>query len=116
MLLYVALTLPPVLSCSGCFAGAGTPIANEGIEINKAVKEQIEANQTELKSMEEAVKEQLSGKPKKKKKKKKSAGKKDSSGGMGLVGDVEVNLGDVDFHFDDIDSDSDQSVSGLMDF
>jgi hypothetical protein len=97
--------------------GSGTLIADEGVAIYEAVREQVEANQTELKGMEEAVKEQLGGKPKKKKKKKKTAGKKGSSdGNTGLVGDVDVNLGDLDFNFSDVDSDSDDGGSaGLLD-
>jgi exopolyphosphatase/pppGpp-phosphohydrolase len=95
-------------------------IADEAVAIYEAVKEQVDANQTELKGMEEAVKEQLSGKPKKKKKKKKIASKKGSAasgdgGTMGTVGGVEVNLGDLDFKFDDIGSDSDGSGGGLLD-
>ena len=65
--------------------------------------------------MEEAVKEQLSGKPKKKKKKKKTAGKKSSSNNnLGLAGGLEVNLDELDFNLDDVDSDSGGST-GLLD-
>ena len=92
--------------------------------IYEAVKEQCEANQTELKSMEEAVKEQLSGKPKKKKKKKKLTGKKSSSStaaavdaaAMELASGAELNIGDLDFKFDDIGSDSEGDAAGLIDF
>ena len=90
------------------FVGAGTPIADEAVTIWEAVKEQVDASQSEMKAMEEAVKEQLSGKPKKKKKRKKSAGKK--SGDGVVVGGVD--LGDIDFNFADIGSDSDED--GLM--
>lgn len=68
--------------------------------------------------MEEAVKEQLSGKPKKKKKKKKAGGKKGSAaasdgGTMGLVGGVEVNLGDVASLYDVGSDDDDDSATGF---
>lgn len=101
------------------FNGLGTIIADEGVAMYEAVKEQIAATQSELKAMEEAVTEQLSGKPKKKKKKKKAAAKKGASGdGATMVGGVAVNIGDIaDFKFDGLgsDSDNDKSVSGLMD-
>ena len=91
--------------------GSGAAIADEAVNIYEAVKEQVDASQTELKAMEEAVKEQLSGKPKKKKKKKKATGKKAAAAdGIG----VEVNLGDLDF-LDDIGSDSERSAAGLLD-
>lgn len=101
-------------------SGSGSIIADEGVAIYEVVREQVEANQSELKSMEEAVKEQLSGKPKKKKKKKKSTSKKGSAssydaGTTELVGGVEVNLGEIDFEFDDMGSDSDGGDStGLL--
>lgn len=90
----------------------------------EAVKEQCDANQTELKKMEEEVKEQLSGKPKKKKKKKKTTGKKSTSSTLSavdaaaleLASGVEVNIGDLDFKFDDIGSDSEGDAAGLLDF
>ena len=82
-------------------AGAGTPIANEAVAIWEAVKEQVNANQTEIKKLEEDVNEQLNGKPKKKKKKKKK-------GAEGLVGNID--LGDIDFEGLGSDSDDD----GLM--
>jgi hypothetical protein len=97
----------------------------EGVAIYEAVKEQCDANQTELKSMEEAVKEQLGGKPKKKKKKKKLTGKKAKAeaaaaaveeAAAALVGGAEVNIGDLDFKFDDIGSDSEGEAAGLLDF
>lgn len=104
------------------FNGSGTPIADEGVAIYEAVKEQCDANQTELLAMEEAVKEQLSGKPKKKKKKKKLSGKKSSkntdvdAAAMDLASGVEVNIGDLDFKFDDIGSDSEGDAANLLDF
>ena len=72
--------------------------------------------------MEEAVKEQLSGKPKKKKKKKKLTGKKSNTdsavdaAAMELASGVEVNIGDLDFKFDDIGSESEGEAAGLLDF
>jgi hypothetical protein len=77
---------------------------------------------TELKAMEEAVKEQLSGKPKKKKKKKKLTGKKASAqadvdaAAMDLASGVEANIGDLDFNFGDIGSDSEGDAANLLDF
>jgi hypothetical protein len=102
-----------------CIIGTGTLIADEAVAIYEAVKEQVEACRTELNGMEEAVKEQLSGKPKKKKKKKK-LGKKGAAaagggGTTGLVGGVEVNLGDVASLYDlgSDDDDDDDSIGGF---
>ena len=96
-------------------SGNGSLIADEAVAIHEAVKEQVEACRTELNGMEEAVKEQLSGKPKKKKKKKRTTGKKGSSaasesGTIGLVGGVEVNLGDVAGLYDVGSDDDDDSA------
>lgn len=102
------------------FNGNASPISDEGIAIYEAVKSEISANQSELKTMEEAVKEQLSGKPKKKRKKKGLVSKKASSTpsgtNMGMVGGVEVNLGDLsqNMTLDDIDSDSDDSFPEIV--
>lgn len=85
--------------------GLGTSIAEEAASIFDAVREQVAASHTELKAMEEAVKEQLSGKPKKRKKKKKT-----SKGNAS-----EAAVSDLDFKFDDIGSDSERSASGLLD-
>ena len=105
--------------------GPGSAIANEAVAIYEAVKEQCDANQTELKGMEEAVTEQLSGKPKKKKKKKKLTGKKAAAAAdaaavedaaAALVGNTDINIGDLDFKFDEIGSDSEGDAAGLLDF
>jgi hypothetical protein len=97
--------------------GIGSLIADEAVAIYEAVKEQVEACRTELNGMEEAVKEQLSGKPKKKKKKKKAGGKKGSAasegGNMRLVAGVEVNLGDVASLYDVGSDDDDDSAAGF---
>ena len=81
------------------------------------VKEQVEANQTELHEMEEAVKEQLSGKPKKKKKKKKTGKKAAAAAAESVaVGGVEVNIGDINFNLDDLGSDDEADAAALFDF
>lgn len=101
------------------------PLLNPpGVAIYEAVREQVDACQTELKGMEEAVKEQLSGKPKKKKKKKKSTGKKAAAAAAAaatasMLGDVELHLGNVDemeFNLDDIPTDDEDDAAGLLDF
>ena len=103
------------------FNGGSSLITGEAVAIHDFVQEQIESNRSELSSLEEAVKEQLSGKPKKKKKKKKRQTKSNASGAgstcatnLGMVSGVEVNLGDLDFKLDDIDSDSDDSYAGVL--
>jgi hypothetical protein len=100
------------------FNGQASPITQEAIAIFDYVRDQIEASRDEFASLEVAVQEQMSGKPKKKKK---QAGTKKSSaasGNVGMVGGVQVNLGDFKFEgmsMDGIDSDSDDSFTGLLD-
>jgi hypothetical protein len=90
-------------------AGTGTMIAEEGAEIYQVVKDKIDESRSEFSHLEEAVVEQMSGKPKKKKKK--TASPASSSGAnMGMVGGVAVNLGELptNYNMDNIsDSDSD---------
>ena len=102
------------------FNGGSSLIAGEAVAIYEFVREQVESSRSGLTPLEDAVQEQLSGKPKKKRKKKQS---KPSSASpddvavtnVGMVGGVEVNLGDVDFNFDEIDSDSDDdSYAGVL--
>ena len=96
------------------FNTESSPIAREASAIYDYVRDQVEANRSELSALEEAVQEQMSGKPKKKKK----AGSKKLSGNTASVGGVSVNLGDLpkSMKFDDIDFDnSDDSMSGLLD-
>jgi len=99
------------------FNTEASPIAQEANAIYDYVKDQVEASRPELAALEEAVQEQLSGKPKKKKK----AGSKKSSGLRGKtasVGGVSVDLGDLpmSMEFDGFDFDSgDDSISGLLD-
>jgi hypothetical protein len=89
-------------------AGSGTMIAEEGAEIYQVVKDKIDESRSEFSHLEEAVVEQMSGKPKKKKKK--TANRASSSGvNMGMVGGVAVNLGELptNYNMDNIsDSDS----------
>jgi len=96
-----------VINCS-VRLGPGSLISDEAVEIWEAVKEQVAANASELKQMEEEVKEQLSGKPKKKKKKLKN--KKKAGEGVVVGG---VDLSEIDFNFNDIDSDSDDGKMNL---
>ncbi|CAB9522936.1 Transcription initiation factor TFIID subunit 1 [Seminavis robusta] len=103
------------------FNGAGTLIADEAVAMHDAVREQVDASRSELTGMEEAVKEQLSGKPKKKKKKKKAGSKKaaeeSEEGTMGLIGGVEVNLGDLgNLGLGELGSDDEASAADLINF
>jgi hypothetical protein len=86
------------------FNGAGTMIADEGVQIFQIVMEKIELERGELTHLEEQVQEQMSSKPKKRRKTKasaKSAG--GSSGGFDMgSADVWANV-----NFDDISDDSD---------
>ena len=96
------------------FNGPGHMIAVEGAEIYDSVREQIESQRVELSELEEAVKEQMEGKPKKRKKGGDEKKSKASHGTVAKVGGVDVFLGDVS-HFHGGDSDSDESFSGLLD-
>eukprot|EP00934_Nitzschia_sp_Nitz4_P004104 Nitzschia sp. Nitz4//scaffold390_size11914//842//8150//NITZ4_009014-RA/size11914-snap-gene-0.14-mRNA-1//-1//CDS//3329550186//4094//frame0 len=84
------------------FNGAGTLIAEEGCAIYDIVKEKVAESRAELTHLEEAVQEQMSGKPKKKKKK---GSPKSASTNVGFSVDA-AGLDDIDFNLDDIDSDS----------
>jgi hypothetical protein len=74
----------------------------------------VNASRDELTQLEVAVNEQMSGKPKKK-----QGGTKKSavaSSNVGMVGGVQVNLGNFKFDgMDGIESDSDDSFTGLLD-
>lgn len=94
------------------FNGEGSPIAQEAISIYDYVRDQVDSSRDELNSLEEAVKELMSGKPKKKKKKGLSKSHAAAGGSnVASFGGVSVNLGDLSqsIHFDGIDSDSDES-------
>lgn len=76
------------------FNGAGTPVAEESVQIFEFVKSQIEESRGELADLEEAVQEQLSTKPKKKTKSR-AASKANSMGESGTgSGDT---WADIDF-------------------
>jgi hypothetical protein len=92
------------------FSGSGTLIAEEGAAIYEVVKEKIEEGRGELAHLEEAVKEQMSGKPKKKRRK----GSPKASGASSAGGSTSAAFSEffegmpADFNIDDIsDSDSD---------
>ena len=95
--------------------GSGSLIAEEGAAIYQMVKGKIEECRAEFAHLEEAVKEQMSGKPKKKKKKggpgKSSSPSPSKSSSMG--DGVADYLGSFpeNFNIDDIDSDSGGSLS-----
>jgi hypothetical protein len=77
------------------FNGQTNSIALEAIAIYDFVKDQVEACRSELSTLEEAVKEQMSGKPKKKGKvgsTKKASGS--SAGNVVQVDGLDVDLGD----------------------
>lgn len=81
------------------FNGAGTIIADEGVQIFQIVKDKLEQERGELAHLEEQVQEQLSSKPKKRRKSKASA----KSGGFDMgSADVWASV-----NFDDISDDSD---------
>lgn len=82
--------------------GMGTLIAEESSMIYKIVQDKIEESRGEFSHLEEAVKEQLSSKPKKKKRTKSPKAAADAMGfGMGSPGS---SMWD-DFNIDDISSD-----------
>jgi len=89
------------------FNGEGNQIAQEAIAIYDFVRDQIQASQAELSSLEAAVEEQMSAKPKKKRKAGATGKKKKSTspkgGGTADIGGVTINLGDLQ-QFDDSDS------------
>ncbi|KAL3943904.1 MAG: hypothetical protein SGBAC_002021 [Bacillariaceae sp.] len=85
------------------FNGAGTAIAEEGVQIFEMVKTKVEESRGELADLEEAVQEQMSTKPTKKQKKAKSKTKsKAMSPGDAASGDT---WADIDF--DNLSEDSD---------
>jgi hypothetical protein len=96
------------------FNGQASPITQEAISIFDYVQDQVNASRDELTQLEVAVNEQMSGKPKKK-----QGGTKKSavaSSNVGMVGGVQVNLGNFKFDgMDGIESDSDDSFTGLLD-
>ena len=70
------------------FNGDGSAIAEEGIAIYHVVKEKIDENRAELSHLEEAVREQMSGKTKKRKKK----GGADDYGSVSVYEGIDLNL------------------------
>ena len=86
------------------FNGAGALISEEASAIYQVVKDKVEESRAELTHLEEAVQEQMSGKPKKRSKKGSKGGSTPGSGFTGSGSDIM----DIDFNFDGIsDSDSD---------
>lgn len=80
------------------FNGLNTLLAAEAIEIYNVVNRLLESNQAELSHLEEAVEDQMSGKPKKKKKitsMKGSGGDMDSIGGMFSGTAADLNLDEL---------------------
>lgn len=106
------------------FNGIGSIIGDEASNIFEFLTETVAQNRDELDAMEEAVREQMSGKKKKKSKassKKKSPSMGTSTGDTGTsnveIDGVAVNLGDLPTEFSQggADSDSDDSfAAGLM--
>eukprot|EP00581_Thalassiosira_minuscula_P003003 CAMPEP_0183742818 /NCGR_PEP_ID=MMETSP0737-20130205/64894_1 /TAXON_ID=385413 /ORGANISM="Thalassiosira miniscula, Strain CCMP1093" /LENGTH=2014 /DNA_ID=CAMNT_0025978411 /DNA_START=21 /DNA_END=6066 /DNA_ORIENTATION=+ len=96
------------------FNGKGSPLANEAVEIWEFVKSTVEENRQEFDQMEEAVRDQMSGKKKKKKAKssKATSSEAETMNTANVVLDgiaTQVNLG-ANFSFKlDEDSDSDDS-------
>ncbi len=87
------------------FNGAGALISEEAIAIYQIVKDKVDESRAELTHLEEAVQEQMSGKPKKRKNKGSSKG--GGTPGSGFAGSGSEIM-DLDFNFDGIsDSDSD---------
>lgn len=87
--------------------GSGTLIAEEGAAIYQVVKEQIDESRAEFTHLEEAVKEQMSGKPKKKRK---GSGKSSSPASGNSRGMTEFGLPE-NFNLEDLASDdSDDSL------
>jgi len=98
------------------FNGESNPISQEAVAIHDFVKDQVQSKRAELSALEEAVKEQMTAKPKKKFKKgisKKTVNA--ASGNVASVGGVSVNLGDLSssLHFEDMGSESDDSLADL---
>lgn len=95
------------------FNGKGTPIANEAVDIWEAIRTAVKSNRVELNEMEEAVRDQKSGKKKKKKKAQaessSSSNKPMNTANIVLDGvETQVNLGNLPFGLgSDSDSDSD---------
>jgi hypothetical protein len=86
------------------FNGAGTMIADEGVQIFQVVMEKIELERGELTHLEEQVQEQMSSKPKKRRKTKASA---KSGGGSSRAFDMSSADVWANVNFDDISDDSD---------
>jgi hypothetical protein len=97
------------------FNGEGSQIAQEAVAIYDFVRDQVDSSRQELSALEEAVEDQMSGKPKSKKRKK--AGSKSKPATTASIGGVSINLGDLSssMHFTGADSDSDESFEGLLD-
>ena len=86
------------------FNGVGAIISEEGSAIYQIVKERVEENRAELTHLEEAVHEQMSGKPSKRKKKGSPKGGASAGGFAGSGSEIM----DFDWNFDGLsDSDSD---------
>ena len=91
------------------FNGEGSWLAAEAKRIYEFVKTTLDANKAELSSLEEAVKDQMSGK-------KKSKASPKGKASLAASADVMVDgvaLGDLS-KFDDDDTESDDSSTGLI--
>jgi len=98
------------------FNGQASPITIEAIAIYDFVRDQIDANREDFRQLERDVQEQMSGKPRKKKKQGGTKKSSAASSNIGMVNGVQVNLGNLKFDgMDGIESDSDDSFSGLLD-
>ena len=95
------------------FNGPASPIAAEAVAIYDFVRDQVESHRADLMDLEEAVKEQMEGKPKKKRKS--NDEKKSIKSTTATFGGVNINLGDLSSHLHGVDSDSDESFAGLLD-
>ena len=87
------------------FNGAGTAIAEEGVQIFEVVKSKVEESRGELADLEEAVQEQMSTKPKKKRTKSKASSKAMSPAEAAMAAASGDSWADIDF--DDLSDDSD---------
>jgi hypothetical protein len=85
------------------FKGKDAPIAKEGSDIYEVVEKKIIESRGELAHLEEAVKEQMSSKPKKKKKASPKASGSSSTSGTNMGAAAAVALSQLDFNLSDSD-------------
>jgi hypothetical protein len=96
------------------FNSQASPIALEAIAMAEYVRDQVESHREEISALEEAVRDQMTAKPKKRAMKGWSS-KKSSSDQTTNVGGVDVNLGDLSksMNLGNGGSDSDDSFLDL---